>query len=221
MQNTKIRLAAIPRESMILNGDFEAHTRHLVDAILESNGNAKDLREKYKDRVFMPVHQLQVPNIREKVKDAIILPEENSVLAYGLSSIRTVAVPGIIDGHTLKLSLGVELATIMRTIPPAAALYGYLFSKNIVPNLSYDRDILTIQREIVSASYRHQDPEIAKHCSCIIRESVEIRTTSTMDGFAVCASLVEKIQRPDTAETLVTHAWKLDTFQKRADFLDS
>ncbi|KAI8144189.1 hypothetical protein BJV82DRAFT_513754 [Fennellomyces sp. T-0311] len=218
--NARVRLAAIPRTHVELNGDFEQATRILVDRILNMNGNAQEMREEFADHVLVPIHQCQVPNIEEKLPNVHIFPEENHVIAYGLSSGRTVAVPGIVDGQTIKLSLGIELASITRNIPPASARYGYRFSTEVVPHMSYNPNVLTIQTEPASVCYLDSDPEIAKHLCCIVRNSEEIRTTATNHRFAVCAALVEKIQRPDTSQTLATHAWKLDTQEKRTKFLN-
>ncbi|KAI9497663.1 IucC family-domain-containing protein [Zychaea mexicana] len=218
----KLRLVAIPKESITLRGDFEQRATPLIDAMLQPTGKVQDQRAKYAGtHVFMPVHEFQVPNIQAKFKDALVFPEANSVTAHCLTSIRTVAVPDVLKELTVKLCVGIKVTSALRIISVYSTYFGPGFSTHVVPRLVYDRSILTVERDLASAIYHHDDPHVAKHCSCILREAVEYPSNPVnSDAFVVTGALVEKIQKPGTDETLVTHVWKLDTEEKRAAFLD-
>lgn len=214
LDRPNIRLLSIPRSSIQLRGDFEPLVKPLVDAILAKKTPEDGVCGE--DRVLIPVHEFQIPNVQERFKDAHVLPEENSVTAQALTSIRSVAIPDVLKAHTIKLCVGIKVSSALRTITPYTTYFGPGFSANVVPRLSYDRKILTIERELASAVYRHEDTDVAKHCSCVVRETIE------HDGEinVVAASLVEKIQKPDTDETLSRHVWGLDTEEKRIAFCD-
>ena len=218
----KLRLLALPKDSITTRGDFEKRASPLIDAMLKSTGDIQEQRAKYADYVFMPAHEFQVPNIQEKFKDVVVFPAVNSVTAQSLTSIRTVAVPDVLPGYSVKTAIPVKVTSALRIISVYSTYFGPGFSANVVPRLTYDRSILTVERDLASAIYRHDDPHMAKHCSCILREAVEYPTDESAadDAFVVTGSLVEKIQKPDTDETLATHVWKLDTEEKREAFLD-
>lgn len=220
----KLRLFAIPRSSMNIRGDFEELCKPLVDAMLAKSGDgATMLRSKYRDHVFFPAHELQIPNIQSRFEDAKLLPEEVNITVQSLTSIRSVAIPEVLKGYSVKLCLGIKVSSALRTVTPFTTYFGPGFSANVVPKLSYDRKVLTVERELASITYRHPDTDVAKHCSCVIREAVEYEESNLEangDAIIVAAALVEKIQKPDTDETLVTHVWGLDTEERRAAFLD-
>ncbi|KAG2224869.1 hypothetical protein INT45_008051, partial [Circinella minor] len=219
----QLRLLAIPTGSIKVRGDFEQRAKPLIDAMLKPSGNVQELRERYSDYVFIPVHEVQLPNIEAKFKDVIIFPRENSVTAQCLTSIRTVAVPDVLKDLTVKLCIGIKVTSAMRIISVYSTYFGPGFSNNVVPRLTYDRSILSVECDLASAIYDHEDPNMAKHCSCMLREAVEYPSDPNEEGkdaFIVTGALVEKIQKPDTDETLAIHVWKLDTEEKRAAFLD-
>ncbi|KAF7727683.1 hypothetical protein EC973_007238 [Apophysomyces ossiformis] len=217
LEQPKIRPVAIPKSSMNLRGDFEELSRPLIDAMLKNE--SKTLRAKYPDHVFMPIHELQIPNVEAKFPDAVVLPPQYNVTVEALTSIRSVAAPTILPGLSVKLCLGIKISSALRTITPFSTYFGPGFSFDVVPKLTYDKKKLTIERELGSAVYNHEDFDEAKHCSCVIREAFEY-AEDNRDLIVPCAALVEKIQRPDTDETLLTHTWGLDTEEKRIAFLD-
>ncbi|KAI9479599.1 hypothetical protein BDB00DRAFT_879245 [Zychaea mexicana] len=218
-----IRLAAIPKDDMQVCGNFEEIAAPLVNAILAKTGDTCGQRTKYTGHLLLPIHELQIPMIEQKIKGAEVLPEANHVTASALTSMRTVALPGILESTTVKLCLGIRTTFKLNTIMPQEVAFGPAFSKIVIPRLSYDRDILMIQAELASTYHLDPNVDIAKHCACIIRRSIEFPGNGQSVGddlFAVGSSLVEKAQRPDTDEILVTYAWNLDTEAKRAKFLD-
>ncbi|KAI8139331.1 IucC family-domain-containing protein [Fennellomyces sp. T-0311] len=222
LESPMIRLVSFPKKSIQLRGSFIESISPLVDAILKKTGDLCEQRAKYANCVLMPVHELQVPNIQEKFPDAIILPEENSVQGRALASVRSIAIPDVLPNFTIKVSLGVKISSLLRIIPPREAHFGPEFYEKVLPWLSYDRKILTAEREVATAIYRHSDPSIAGHCTCILREAVEYPANPHPDDdvYIPAGALTERIQRPDTDETLVTHVWNLENEEKRAAFLD-
>jgi hypothetical protein len=80
-----LRLAALPRGSLHVTGDFEALTRPIVDAATINAAKALDVPQ---DHVIVPIHELQVPHILDKFKEATVFPEEFSVPARAQQSIR-------------------------------------------------------------------------------------------------------------------------------------
>ncbi|KAI8140145.1 IucC family-domain-containing protein [Fennellomyces sp. T-0311] len=213
-ERPKIRLVAIPVNSILIRGDFETLVAPLVDVILSKTG---EQRYKYAGHVLMPIHEMQVPNVEERFKNAIVLPPVNHVIGCSLASLRTVAFPDILDNLTVKMSIGIKVTSALRTITPNTTYFGPGFSKHVVPRLSYDRQILVLERELASAVYCHPDTDVAKHCACVLRE---VASSNSDEIHIVSAALMEKTQRPDTEETMVTYALNLDTEEKREKFLD-
>ncbi|KAI8337933.1 IucC family-domain-containing protein [Chlamydoabsidia padenii] len=219
LETPKVRLLAIPKDNVQLRGDFETLARPLVDNMLSKLDNEAEDGDKWSNHVFVPVHELQLANIKQLFPKAYIFPESVHITVQSLTSIRSVAVPELFPGMSLKLCLGIKVSSALRTITPFTTYFGPGFSSGVVPHLTFDPKVLTIERELASAVYIHDDTDIAKHCSCVLREAVEY-DTDNQDTIVPCAALVEKIQRPDTDITLVKHVWNLDTDEKRVDFLD-
>ncbi|CAO3639591.1 unnamed protein product [Cunninghamella blakesleeana] len=222
LEHPKVRLLAIPKENVQLRGDFEDISKKLVDIMLK-NGNQdveKIRNEEWANHILMPVHELQLPNTKALFPKAHIFPEAIHVTVDSLTSIRSVAIPDLYPGISLKLCLGIKVSSALRTITPFSTYFGPGFSYDVVPKLTYDKQILSIERELASAVYKHEDTDIAKHCSCVLREAFEYSEDNEEDIIIPCAALVEKIQRPDTDITLVKHVWQLDTDEKRVEFLD-
>ncbi|KAI9300073.1 hypothetical protein BJ944DRAFT_171418 [Cunninghamella echinulata] len=219
LEHPKVRLLAIPKENIQLRGDFEELSKPLIDLMLSADQDNNKFREEWANHILMPVHELQLPNTKALFPQAHIFPESIHVTVESLTSIRSVALPDLYPGISLKLCLGIKVSSALRTITPFSTYFGPGFSFDVVPHLTYNADVLTIERELASAVFIHEDTDIAKHCSCVLREAVEY-STDNEDTIVPCAALVEKIQRPDTDITLVKHVWGLDTDEKRVEFLD-
>lgn len=219
LEHPKIRLVGLPKESAVLRGNYEELAQPMVDALLEAGGHADEMRAKFNNHVFIAIHELQLPNVEQKFEDAYIFPEPYSIHVEALASLRSVARPDILPGVSVKLCLGVKISSALRTVTPFTTYFGPGFSK-LVPKLTYDRDVLYVERELGTISYRHEDSDVAKHCSSVIREAIEYSPEYKDDLFIPCGALVEKIQKPDTDETLVTRVWGLDTEEKKAAFLE-
>jgi siderophore synthetase component len=219
LDHPRVRLVGIPRESAVVRGNYEELSKGLIDELLSAGGNAEELRKQYNNHVFIAIHELQIPNVEEKFKDTIIFPEQHTVPVEALASLRSVACPDILPGLSVKLCLGIKISSALRTVTPFTTYFGPGFSYDVVPKLTYDHDILYVERELGTVSYNNEDTDLSKHCSSVVREAIEYSEEYKDDLFVPCGALVEKIQKPDTDETLLTHNWDLNTEQKRIDFL--
>ena len=118
----------------------------------------------------------------------------------------------------LKLSVGVKISSSLRTISHFTADFGPRFSSEIVPKLTVDRGILSIEREPASAVYNGVDSEVAKHFTAIFRE-----TYQPVHGecVIVCAALLEVGHKGvPVGVSAVEHVFHLDTYEKRVEFLE-
>ncbi|KAG6813605.1 hypothetical protein H0H92_009222 [Tricholoma furcatifolium] len=210
----QIRFVRVPRAKINMYGSFEVYIQRLVAIASQRCGKTIHDDPHF---VVMPVHELQVPNIVSKFSDAEVLDTEINLLALAQSSIRTVVIPNL-PQISLKLSIGVKISSALRTISHFTAEFGPRFSREIVPKLTIDTRILSIAREPASAIYAAADPEIKKHFTAIFREEIQPE-----DGQAliVSAALLEMDHAgsPIGISALET-ACKLDTFEKRARFLN-
>ncbi|ORZ03340.1 IucC family-domain-containing protein [Syncephalastrum racemosum] len=210
LMHPRIRLVPFPRDKMQVRGDFEELIRPLIRAL----GHEETVdTQKF---LLVPAHEMQIPNMVQRFH---VQPLEGHLTMEALTSIRSVAKPDVLPGLSLKLCLGIKVSSALRTITPYTTYFGPDFSNRIVPQLTYDRNILKIERELASAVVRADDPDVAKHGSCIVRESIEFGNKGADEHYVVCAALVEKI-KADSDDRLVTKVWQLDTDEKRVQFLD-
>jgi siderophore synthetase component len=216
LANPTIRVVAVPRSSMKLRGDFESLLQPLLKAMFHNSLDIPDTSE----YVLVPVHELQLPNINHFFGDIIVLPSNISTAAEALTSLRSIVVRDALPEFSLKLCLGMKVSSALRTITPFTTYFGPGFSKNVVPKLTMDSSVLQIERELASACYEHNDFNVAKHCSCVVREAFENTSEERGERVIVCAALVEKCQSPDSNTSLVEHVWGLDSDVKKVEFLD-
>lgn len=216
LANPTLRMVAVPRSSLNIRGDFEKLMQPLVKAMFETALDTPDSNE----YVLIPVHELQLPNINHYFGDVIVLPPNISFPAKALASLRSVVVGDALREFSLKLCLGMKVTSALRTITPFTTYFGPGFSKNVVPKLTVNHSILQIERELASTCYVHPDFNVAKHCSCVIREAFENTSVDRGEKVIVCAALVEKCQSPDSKISLVEHVWALDSEAKKVEFLD-
>lgn len=211
----RIRFVIVPRSSVDIQGPFEREIRSLVTKVVAMSGRALPDDP---SSVWMPVHELQIPNILSKFHDVEILDSDISVKAYAQSSIRTVIVPEL-PGIALKLAVGVKISSSLRTISHFTADLGPRFSADIVPKLAVNSKILSIDCEPASAVYHSVDPEIAKHLTVVLRKEYQ---PGAGQSLIVCAALLEMDHAGVPAGvSAVEHACALDTEEKRVTFLDN
>ena len=89
LYSPRLRLAAFPRASLNIVGDFEELTRPILDVSTRNAGKPLDVQ---RDCIVVPIHELQVPHITEKFKEAKVYPEEFSVPAQAQQSIRYLSL---------------------------------------------------------------------------------------------------------------------------------
>ncbi|EJU04764.1 hypothetical protein DACRYDRAFT_75668 [Dacryopinax primogenitus] len=215
--NPTIRIMRVPRRNLKLRGEFENIFEPMVQA---AEKNAGQTLTRTSNFVLMPVHELQLPNIKEKFPENEVLGEEFSVKAESLTSTRSVLIPEVLRKHSLKLCVSMKISSALRTVTPWTCFVGNEFTHNILPKLHYDRTALVVEGEVASAVSNNPDFSIAKHCSTVVRESYELYSEKKNERVIVCTALTEKIQRPDTDITQAEHVFGLDTDEKRVAFLD-
>ncbi|KAF8520528.1 hypothetical protein JB92DRAFT_1900480 [Gautieria morchelliformis] len=91
---------------------------------------------------------------------------------------------------TLKLAIEMKISSALRTISHFTAYAGPRFGRDIVPHLAIDRQVLVLEEEVASAVYFHKDPEVAKHCTAIIRKPYDGKGNG--GKLVLAATLTEK-----------------------------
>lgn len=217
-----IRFIAFPRSHLLLRGPFEAILAPLTTSLLSASKISL-----HPNMILIPVHPLQLPNIIYHFPFAVILPPSFSVGAQSLASLRSVVLdnPGLLPGHSLKLSLGVKISSAPRTITPYCTYIGPRLSRDILPRLAVDSEALWIEREVASCVVNCENPDVAKHCSCIVRELLEGEeegglARSKGERVVMCAALTERCDDNGNEMSVVEKVWKLDTQHKRVAFLE-
>lgn len=112
-----------------------------------------------------------------------------------------------------------KISSALRTISHFTVYAGPLFGRDVVPHLAINRKILVVENEVASAIYRHDEPEIAKHCAAIIRETYT--GEEQREAVVVAAALAETAhgETGDEVPAVVT-ALGLDTANKKLRFLE-
>jgi len=90
LYNPQVWLVSVPRDSLHITGDFDACTVPIVKAAIRRAGRILEIPQ---DRIVVPVHELQIHQIREKFPEVEILPDEYSLPASAQQSIRLVLRP--------------------------------------------------------------------------------------------------------------------------------
>ena len=141
-----------------------------------------------------------------------------------LTTVRRTIVFSEIPNIALKLSVGIYVSSALRTISHFTANLGPRFSRDVVPRLSIDPNILTIEQEIASAVCSRDaegvsiDPDVAKHFTVVIRKQY---APAKDEVVIICASLLETGHSGLPAGIpVVQHVMGLDTPEKRLRFFD-
>eukprot|EP00732_Lithocolla_globosa_P003325 Lithocolla_globosa_v1_NODE_2619_length_1930_cov_39.573867.p1 type:complete len:560 gc:universal NODE_2619_length_1930_cov_39.573867:45-1724(+) len=164
------------------------------------------------DRVIIPIHPGQWRYIQERFPDAILLPEvqeePENYIGYAQASVRTISVPKI--SYDLKFSYAVQTTSALRTVSPYSVYNGPILgqaAEAVAP------PTLHVIHEIASMGSLHDDPDVAKHLGCLIRQDVE---KSLPDETLILAcGLVEKDSQ---GVAHVLRVFNLQSQQQRLDF---
>ncbi|KAJ3986708.1 IucC family-domain-containing protein [Lentinula detonsa] len=211
----KIHFARVPRSSLSILGQFENITKKLASSAARNVG--LEMPPDDGSAVIMPVHEIQLDTVLAKFSDAQALDPRIHVVALAQSSTRTVLVPELAS-MSLKLSVGVKISSALRTISHYTADFGPRFSEIVVPKLSIDRNLLSVECEPASAVYRGVDPDLAKHFTAILRNYYQPRPG---ENTIVCAALLESGHTGSPkGVSAVEYTFGLDTVEKKAQFLD-
>ncbi|PFH53187.1 hypothetical protein AMATHDRAFT_138330 [Amanita thiersii Skay4041] len=208
-----IRFVAVPRSTVDILGPFEQMINPLVEKFDRRSDSFLPDSDSF---IIMPVHELQVENIKRSIPDVFILHDDINVQALAQASIRTVTIPEL-PGLAVKLAVGVKISSSLRTISHFTASFGPRFSEEIVPKLKYDSDLLKVEPEPASAIYRTTDPDIAKHLAVVLRAEYQ---PPCGEAVIICAGLLECDHRgspPGVAA--IQMILGLDTHEKREQFL--
>ncbi|KDR79022.1 hypothetical protein GALMADRAFT_137986 [Galerina marginata CBS 339.88] len=210
-----IRFVRVSRRQVDLLGQFERVSKNLANKAANRAGRTLLHGDDY---IYMPVHELQIPNVVSKFQNVEVLDPAISLPALAQSSIRTVVVPDL-PGIALKLAVGVKISSSLRTISHFTANFGPRFSREIVPFLVMNPDILSVELESSSAIYRTEDPEVAKHFTVVVRDEYQAKEGEIL---IVTAALLEMGHaNTPPGVSAVQHTFALDTEEKRAAFLDT
>jgi len=111
--------------------------------------------------------------------------------------------------------VGLRLTSAVRTISPASAYFGPRFSRDVIPVLAMDRNIVTVARELASVVHTDPDSDIAKHCSAITRECHE-NLYERGERHIVCTALFESGHSGEGGDIpVLIRIFELDSEEKR------
>ncbi|KAJ7650718.1 IucC family-domain-containing protein [Roridomyces roridus] len=209
----KIRFLRIPSESLDTRGCFDTIMHELIQKAAAASGT--EVPRDVPGTSIMPVHEMQVSTVLAKIPNVEILEPTADALAQ--SSIRTVLVPALED-MSLKVSVNMKISSALRTISHWTADFGPRFSRDIVPKLSVDHNIFSVELEPASAVFKGEKA-VAKHMTAIFRSEI---VPPPGENVVVVAALLEMGHAGIPAGvSAVEHAFGLDTEAKRMAFLDS
>lgn len=130
---------------------------------------------------------------------------------------RTVETPEF-PGLAFKLAVGVRISSALRTISHFTANFGPRFSKEILPRLAVNPEILCIEKETSSAVYRTPDPDVAKHFTAVIREKYCVPDGEAL--IVVAALLDTDYAGFPQGVSAVERVFELNSEDKKEAFLD-
>lgn len=81
----RIRFVGVPRADLTILGIFEQISRQLVTRAAEKAGHVLELEDGW---IFMPVHELQLENIKSKFRNVKVLGSDISLAVMAQSGLR-------------------------------------------------------------------------------------------------------------------------------------
>ncbi|RKP09479.1 IucC family-domain-containing protein [Thamnocephalis sphaerospora] len=206
LHSPDVRFVCLPRDSVVLGGDYAAQIKRFIPAETLA---AVDMDS----QVVMPVHPRQLPNVHALFPQATLLPGVLPTRAQ--ASLRTV-VPIDHPEWAIKLCLGIRVTSAMRTITSWTTFMSTHMRELLDKLVSNTPETLSSLNVVGSAVVVHPDVEVSKHLSCLIREG-EAQKISENEMAIACLSLVE---RDAQGVPFVQSAFGLDTCEKRLAFFE-
>jgi len=114
--------------------------------------------------------------------------------------------------------VGLKISSALRTISHFTAYSGPKFGRDIVPRLHINREALVLEDEIASVVHNHEDPEVAKHCTIMLRECYDADAHN--ERVIITAALAESAYQEDTSVPAAVTVFGLDTEEKKFSFLE-
>ena len=152
-------------------------------------------------------------------------PSVTASFGSGLTvfTVSTVVFPEAPD-IALKLSVGIRISSVIRTICRFRANLGPRISTKVVPKLAIDTGILSIEQEVASvicardAEGVYLDPDIAEHFTAVIRKPY---IPDESEAAIICAALLETGHSGlPVGIPVVQHIMGLDSQEKRFTFFN-
>lgn len=176
-----LAFVSVPCTDVRITGSFQQMLQPLL--------NKLDVHEERSDRVVVPCLAQQLPSIREKFVNATVL-KLVSDCADAQASIRTLTIRPWLDfGYHMKLSLACRITSALRTITPWSTIGGPTITKVLDQFLPED---LWVFKEVASITGSQTDFDVAKHMSCILRDSLESRAEANGERLVIAAALGQK-----------------------------
>lgn len=120
----RVSLVSFPRSHIRTRGPFKRLIAPLVKAATDEQPT--------KNTIFVPVHELQLVNVKERFKEARVVP--GHVTMDALASVRSLVAPELLPGLSLKLCLGMNITSALRTIHSLYnLLWPWIFTKRTAP----------------------------------------------------------------------------------------
>ncbi|KAJ1807695.1 hypothetical protein LPJ75_004746, partial [Coemansia sp. RSA 2598] len=229
----KLRFVAVPRNRLRVEGDLEELLHPLyssadfdaglgpdAQAGADDGGNASRYILDFvnrSDELVLPVHPLHMPAVLSMFSFARPLPF--TVPAEAQASLRTVCPKAFAPlGYDVKLPLGIKVSSALRTISPWSTFVGPRVTA-VIPHILSKApvaDALLIAGEPASAVSNDRDYDVAKYLSCVIRNDPEHICRLRNERVILAAALTGC---SDDGVSVVVRQWKLDSMEKRIDFL--
>ncbi len=228
LYNVNVRYVIVPKNELIITGDFSNLVKPFYAFHLKRFARAKKSKAKKRikfnqaSELIVPVHEYHLPNVQYHFRNARLLPKWFSTRCKVQSSQRTLNYIGY-DKYSIKLPVGIKLTSTLRTITPWTAYLGPRINQALDAVIT-DKKALIALREPASVCSANPDFDIAKHLACIVREDAEALTLPN-ERVVLCLALTESlpsaVSPTGRALPFMHNIWgnRLTTLQGRLDFL--
>ncbi|KAJ5175036.1 IucC family-domain-containing protein [Penicillium canariense] len=181
MLTPSLAFVSVPRANLRITGPFEQELQPLLENL--------EIPNTISDRVIVPCLAQQLPSIQQRFPATIVL-KLTMDCADAQASMRTLTLrPYLEFKYHLKLSLACQITSALRTITPWTTCGGPVQTKLLERLLPND---LWVFREVAAISGSQDDFNDARHLSCILRDSLEVRAQANDETLIIAAALAQK-----------------------------